>query len=141
PEQPAEPSAKWAARLAPPRIVAFALLASIPVKMLADKLSDPDLWWHLKTGQLIVATHRIPGVDPYSYTAAGKRWIVQEWGSELFLYGIRKAFGLYGILAYRAFFLLLIYLLVARLLVRRMGSGMGTWVLLAIVAYGGEPNW
>jgi hypothetical protein len=131
----------WATRLAPSRIVAFAVLTAFPVKLLARRLQDPDLWWHLKTGALIVRNHAIPAVDPFSYTAAGKHWIVQEWLSEVILYGIHKAFGLYGILFYRALLVFVVYALVARLLVRRMGSGMGTWALLALTAFAGAPNW
>lgn len=131
----------WAARLSPSNIVAFAVLAALPVKLLARRLEDPDLWWHLKTGALIVRNHAIPAVDPFSYTAPGKHWIVQEWLSEVILYGIHKAFGNYGILFYRAIVVLIIYTLVARLLVRRMGSGMGTWALLALTAFAGSPNW
>jgi hypothetical protein len=128
-------------RLTPSRVVAFAVLGAIPVKLLANRLIDPDLWWHLKTGQLIVRTHAIPAVDPFSYTAGGKPWVVQEWLSEVILYGIHHAFGLYGILFYRAVLVFILYALVARLLVRRMGSGMGTWALLALTAFAGAPNW
>src|SRR6476661_7403270 len=31
--------------------------------------TDIDLWWHLKTGELIAATGLVPVVDSYSYTA------------------------------------------------------------------------
>ena len=27
---------------------------------------DPDLWWHIRIGQDILATHQWPTVDPYS---------------------------------------------------------------------------
>lgn len=124
----------------PARVVAFAVLASIPVKLLSTKLADPDLWWHLQTGELI-ARDGIPDVDPFSYTAAGQPWVVQEWGAELLLHWLREAFGLYGIFFYRAIALFLLYVLVARLLVRRMGSGIGTWALLGLIAYAGGINW
>jgi len=26
---------------------------------------DPDLWWHIKTGELILSTHRWATTDPY----------------------------------------------------------------------------
>src|ERR1700730_15710018 len=29
---------------------------------------DPDLWWHIRTGELILDTHRWPTTDPYSFT-------------------------------------------------------------------------
>jgi hypothetical protein len=127
--------------LAPSRVAAITVLASIPAKLLGEKLSDPDLWWHLKTGAIIAARHRIPTADLFSYSAPGRRWVVQEWGSELIMHWLHEAFGLYGILVWRAIMLLAVYLLVARLLVRRMGSGIGTWAFLALVAYAGVSNW
>jgi hypothetical protein len=40
---------------------------------------DPDLWWHIKTGQTILATHHWPTTDPYSFTVYGQPWIAFEW--------------------------------------------------------------
>ena len=34
-------------------------------------LQDPDTFWHIRTGQWILAHARVPTVDLYSYTAAG----------------------------------------------------------------------
>ena len=42
-------------------------------------LVDPDLWWHIKNGQSILATHHWPTVDPYSFTVAGAPWLSYEW--------------------------------------------------------------
>lgn len=137
---PAPPS-RWASRLAPSRVAAVAVLASIPAKLLSERLGDPDLWWHLKTGEIISGTRRIPRVDLYSFTVPGKRWVVQEWGSELILHALREAFGLWGIFFFRALMLFAVYVFLARFLVRRMGSGLGTWGLLALVAYAGASNW
>src|SRR5204863_5791144 len=134
-------SSRWGERLTPARIVAVAILGSIPVKLLTERLSDPDLWWHLRTGQLIVSTHHVPHSDVYSYTVPGRLWVVQEWFSEVIMYGLRRWFGLYGILFFRALLLLVLYALVARLIVRRMGAGMGAWVLLGLTAYAGTVNW
>ncbi len=117
------------------------MLASVPVKLLTERLSDPDLWWHLRTGQLIVATHHIPRADVYSYTVPGKHWVVQEWLSEVILHGIQKAFGLYGILAFRALILFAVYALVAWLFVRRSGNTLATWTLFGLTAYAGSVNW
>jgi hypothetical protein len=125
----------------PSRVVAVAVMASVPAKVLSQRLSDPDLWWHLRTGRLIASTHSIPHADVYSYTVAGKSWVVQEWLSELFLHGLRKFFGLWGIFWWRAVMLTLIYFLVARLIHRRMGEGMGTWALFGLTAYAGGANW
>ena len=53
-------------------------------------LTDTDLWWHLKTGQLILAEGRLPQVDWYTYTDFDKPWIDLHWGFQLLvtaLYG------------------------------------------------------
>ena len=44
---------------------------------------DPDLWWHLQTGQDIFLTKTIPHVDIYSFTKAGSEWVTHEWLSEV----------------------------------------------------------
>ena len=40
---------------------------------------DPDLWWHAKNGQNILATHYWPTTDPFSFTVAGTPWLAYEW--------------------------------------------------------------
>src|SRR5215211_1914720 len=47
-----------------------------------------DLWWQLKTGELIWTTGRVPHSDVFSHTSAGHPWQVQEWLSELIFYGL-----------------------------------------------------
>src|SRR5215472_101918 len=46
-------------------------------------LIDPDVWWHIKTGQAILATHHFPTADPYSFTVHGQPWIAYEWLGEV----------------------------------------------------------
>jgi hypothetical protein len=45
-----------------------------------------DLFWQLKTGELIAASRSVPHADPFSHTAAGDPWIVQEWLTELLMF-------------------------------------------------------
>jgi len=56
-------------------------------------LQDPDTLWHIHTGQWILDHARVPTVDVYSYTAAGKPWISTEWLAEI-VYAV--AFNLGG---------------------------------------------
>src|SRR6202142_1181591 len=62
-------------------IVLLGLLA-----MTARNATDPDLWWHLRTGQWIVETGHVPHTDPFSFTRIGSPWISHEWLSEIVLY-------------------------------------------------------
>jgi hypothetical protein len=59
--------------------------------------TDPDAWWHLRNGQLIVESG-VPHSDVYSWTAEGRPWLVQEWLTEVVMYGLKSAFG-YGALS------------------------------------------
>jgi hypothetical protein len=72
----------------------FVLLLFAGVFLIAFKpIVDPDFWWHIKTGQLIVNTSSIPHFDMFSYSANGNQWIAHEWLSEVFMYGIYQLGG------------------------------------------------
>jgi len=129
------------ARIGPASIAAFAVLGATAARTLREPLADPDVWWHLRTGQLIVATHHIPHTDPFSFTAFGKPWLVQEWGSQVVFHGIASTFGLRAIVVWRALMLVLFYVLVARLIVKEAGHRVGAWALVAIVAFAGASSW
>jgi hypothetical protein len=60
---------------------------------------DPDLWWHIKTGQNILATHHWPTTDPYSFTVSGAPWMAYEWLGDVCLGAVAKYGGLQGLLA------------------------------------------
>lgn len=66
--------------------------------MTARNVTDPDVWWHLKTGQYIVEHKSIPHTDPFSYTRAGEPWVAHEWLTELVLYGVQCAAGWSGLI-------------------------------------------
>ncbi|WP_397569110.1 hypothetical protein [Schlesneria sp. T3-172] len=53
---------------------------------------DTDFWWHLKTGQSILAGNGIPGLDLYTFTDADKPWIDLHWGFQV-LVAILYAIG------------------------------------------------
>jgi hypothetical protein len=58
---------------------------------------DPDLWWHIKVGQNILATHRWPTTDPFSYTAAGDPWMAYEWLGDVLFSAVERLGGLLGL--------------------------------------------
>ena len=59
---------------------------------------DPDLWWHIKVGQDILATHHFPTVDAYSFTAHGTPWMAYEWLGDVLFGAVHRAGGLRGLL-------------------------------------------
>ena len=81
------------------RQVFFIVLILCLFFMILRPIADPDFWWHLRTGQLIVQTHTIPHTDPFSYTKFGEPWITHEWLSEILIYALFRL-GSYGLLIF-----------------------------------------
>lgn len=54
--------------------------------------TDPDMWWHLRTGEYILQ-NGIPRQDVFSFTVAGQPWITHEWLSQLSLWGLYQVGG------------------------------------------------
>ncbi len=67
--------------------VAILSLAAVPPV-------DPDLWWHLANGRLLVQLGSWPHTDLYSFSAAGHPWVMHEWLSDLLMYALYMAGGL-----------------------------------------------
>jgi len=66
--------------------------------MAARNVTDPDVWWHLKTGQYIAEHKSVPHADLFSYTRAGEPWVTHEWLTELALYEIERTTGWGGLI-------------------------------------------
>ena len=93
------------------------------------KQTDPDFWWHLRTGDRIFHAG-IPRHDPFSWTAAGHAWVAHEWLSELLIYSVESAFGYWAnVLLFSA------VVVAALLLMYRLGraGGAGTRPLVLLL--------
>ena len=70
---------------------------------------DPDFFWHLATGRLIIVDRAIPTTDPFSFTWFGEPWVPDQWLAQiaiaatfdfiggaamLVIFGVLAAFGL-----------------------------------------------
>jgi hypothetical protein len=75
-----------------------AILALGLFTMAARSISDPDVWWHLRTGQLIIQNHSLFHTDPYSFTRFGQPWINHEWLSEVLLFALYRVAGFGGLI-------------------------------------------
>lgn len=62
--------------------------------------NDPDIWWHMRTGEWILQHHAIPRIDPFSGPNAGKPWPAYSWLFELLSFKLFQRFGLPGIVGY-----------------------------------------
>jgi hypothetical protein len=72
----------------------FVVLLFADVFMLGMRETvDPDMWWHLRTGEVIVQSG-VPHEDPFSFTVRGHRWITHEWLSEAVMWPVYRVGGL-----------------------------------------------
>jgi len=62
----------------------------------ARPLADPDIWWHVKVGQLILDSG-IPNEEPWAFTAQGRDWVPTAWLSDVILALVHDLFGWRGI--------------------------------------------
>src|ERR1700719_1802349 len=89
-------------RLRSPQIAFAAILLFGLLAMTARPATDPDLWWHLRTGQWIVETGHVPHSDPFSFTRAGHAWVSHEWLSEVAFYELWKHGGAAALIVFSA---------------------------------------
>lgn len=66
--------------------------------MAARSVTDPDVWWHLRTGQLMVQNHAVFHSDPFSFTKAGQPWVDHEWLSQILIFGLYRIAGWCGLM-------------------------------------------
>src|ERR1700688_938954 len=85
-----------------PQIAFAATLLFGLLAMTARPATDPDLWWHLRTGQWIVETGHVPHSDPFSFTRAGHAWVSHEWLSEVVFYELWKHAGAAALIVFSA---------------------------------------
>jgi hypothetical protein len=78
------------------------ILYSIPawLTLRPSGVDDPDVWWHLRTGQWILEHRWVPYNDWFSTFGMGKPWVAYSWLFELLIYGLFSRLGLIGLLIY-----------------------------------------
>jgi hypothetical protein len=87
-------------------------------------LVDTDIWWHLKTGQLMWKEWRIPRFDWYTYKDADRPWIDLHWGFQLLLAGLHRLGGIDLIVLFKA----AAYTLTAAIAWRTAGNRLPVWL-------------
>jgi hypothetical protein len=78
------------------RVIVWVLALGI-FAMATRGATDPDLGWHLRTGQLTIQNHGVFHADPYSFTRAGQPWVNHEWLSEVLMFTVYRVAGWGGL--------------------------------------------
>ena len=96
-------------------------------------LADPDIGWHIRTGELFLATHSLLRTDPFSSTMQGQPWFAWEWLYDIVLGILHRAGGLNGVVWLCALLVAAIFALLFSQLLQR-GTGLPLAILLMLLA-------
>ncbi|MFY9855584.1 MAG: hypothetical protein WAK26_17065 [Terracidiphilus sp.] len=94
---------------------------------------DPDVWWHLRTGEWILQHGAVPHTDPFSMFGAGKPWVAYSWLFELLIFQFFRWLGLVGVVVYSTGMVVSIAVVLHRL-IRRLQADFSLAVLVTVVA-------
>jgi hypothetical protein len=62
-------------------------------------LSHDDLFFHLRTGEIVLETRQVPTTDSFSFTRHGQPWVSHEWGFGVLMELVRRGGGLWSLVA------------------------------------------
>jgi hypothetical protein len=130
----------WRVRLSVRRLLVFVLMSLVFV-LAARPITDPDFWWHLRTGRLIFETRSIPHADIFSSTFAGREWVAHEWLSEVLLYAVHVAFGYAGLIVVFSLVISAAMWLAYRRCAARAGHVYVAGFALLLGALASSPTW
>jgi hypothetical protein len=121
-----------------PQTVFFTILLFGLLAMTARNAVDPDLWWHLRSGQWILETSYVPHSDPFSFTRAGQAWVSHEWLSEVLFYELWKRGGAAALIVFSSIVTTAGFML---LYLRCPGKKHWAAAATAIGALAAAPSW
>ena len=92
-------------------------------------LGDGDTGWHIRAGEILLQTGRVPAHDPFSFWRAGERWYAWEWLSDGIFAELHRWRGLEAVAALAA---VAVCLWAALLLGWLLDRGAGAWISLGV---------
>lgn len=85
-----------------------------------------DLWWHLAGGRWMVEHGALRVDDPFSFTAAGKRWLNDSWLSDVLLHLWAEHLGLFTLVYWKWSLMVVTWLVIFRVAWRLSGDAVAT---------------
>ena len=85
-----------------------AVSAFICLRGARASVTDPDVGWHLRTAEWILAHHAVPHADPFSRVTGGEAWQAYSWLFDLALLKMYLWMKLRGLLIFTAAMMTLI---------------------------------
>ncbi len=91
-------------------------------------LSDGDTGWHIRAGELVLSTGRVPVADPFSFSRAQQPWFAWEWLADVIF---AEAWRWRGLAAVASLAGMTLALAATALLAYILRRGCGLWLGLA----------
>ena len=114
-------------------LIFMILLVAMTGGILAPRLlGDASIGWHIRNGELMLKSHSIARVDPFSVTMNGQPWYAWEWLYDVKIASIHHWWGLNGVVFFTAAIIAATFALTLRLCLRRGADLPATVVLLAL---------
>ncbi len=112
-------------------LIFIVVLISLSTGAVATRLlNDAGTGWHIRNGELILATHSITRTDPFSSTMQGKPWYAWEWLYDVVIAAVHARAGLNGVVFVSALLIALTFALTFRLALARGGNFLVTLFFL-----------
>ena len=117
-------------------LIFIVVLFSLSYSALSSRLlGDAGIGWHIRNGELMLRTHAVTRVDPFSYTMSGRPWVAWEWLYDVIIGGIHQWLGLNGVVFFTAIVIACTFALTFRILLAR-GSLVQISLVLLLLAMG-----
>jgi hypothetical protein len=130
------------------RALLIGLLCAIPALLCfhsaGGSIADPDVGWHLRTGEWILQHHAFPHADPFSRVIGGSAWQAYSWLFDLVLLKFYASLQLKGLVVFTAAMMTLIaaalYHMTSRLQTDLMKRVLLTAGAMTCIACAGTPR-
>jgi|GEM_PF-7043477 len=100
-----------------------------------QNIFNVDFWYHLAAGRWMTGHHAFTYTDPFSFTAAGTRWLNYEWLFQLVLYAVYSIGAIPAVVLFRGALLAVSAIGVFRLFPDKWPQGIRAALTLGVFAF------
>lgn len=116
------------------RFIQILIVVVIFIMAITSINHENDIFWQLKMGEEIVQKHYFPIKDPFSFTAYGQVWTLEEWIPGSLFYLLFKYFGPLALILLKALVICITFSLILILLNKKKINLYVSFVILMLAA-------
>jgi tetratricopeptide (TPR) repeat protein len=113
-------------------------IAAVAFLFALQKVSNNDIWWHLRTGRWILEHRAVPHADPFGFTTLGAAWVPHHWLSDLLFILIHDLLGMEALVAFKALIIAFAFALIFRI---ALGRGTNPYLLTVLTLLAVSASW